>query len=153
VRRLAIALAGVAALGAGAVAPLAAPQDGVSTDAEVRRAKAEHSTERVPLAEKLRRELRAERRRAERLRRAILRETPGTPAERHLEAIAACESGDDPDATSAGGLYRGKHQFDMRTWSAVGGRGDPAAATETEQDWRALLLYQRRGNQPWPVCG
>ncbi len=71
----------------------------------------------------------------------------------HLQAIARCESGGNPRAVSANGLYRGKYQFDLRTWASVGGRGDPAAAPEREQDHRAMLLYQRRGAQPWPVCG
>ena len=40
-------------------------------------------------------------------------------------AIAACESGGDPAAVGGGGLYRGKYQFDRRTWRSVGGAGDP----------------------------
>jgi Transglycosylase-like domain len=71
----------------------------------------------------------------------------------HLAAIAACESGGDPTAIGGGGLYRGKYQFDMSTWSSVGGTGDPAAAPEAEQDMRAAMLYEQRGAAPWPVCG
>ena len=70
-----------------------------------------------------------------------------------LESIAACESGGDPHAVSAGGSYRGKYQFDYGTWESVGGHGDPAAAPEAEQDYRAALLYERSGSSPWPVCG
>ena len=70
-----------------------------------------------------------------------------------LEAIASCESGGDPGAVSADGSYRGKYQFDPGTWASVGGDGDPAAAPEAEQDYRAALLYQRSGSSPWPVCG
>jgi hypothetical protein len=70
-----------------------------------------------------------------------------------LEAIAACESGGDPGAIGGGGLYRGKYQFDFQTWAAVGGSGDPAAASEAEQDMRAAMLYKRAGATPWPVCG
>jgi hypothetical protein len=70
-----------------------------------------------------------------------------------LEAIAACESGGDPTAVSADGTYRGKYQFDTGTWASVGGTGDPAAAPEDEQDYRAALLYQRSVTSPWPVCG
>jgi hypothetical protein len=70
-----------------------------------------------------------------------------------LEAIAACESGGDPRAIGGGGLYRGKYQFDLGTWAAVGGSGDPVAASEAEQDMRAALLYERAGATPWPVCG
>jgi hypothetical protein len=70
-----------------------------------------------------------------------------------LEAIAACESGGDPSAVDASGTYRGKYQFDMATWASVGGSGDPAAASEAEQDARAAQLYARSGSTPWPVCG
>jgi hypothetical protein len=70
-----------------------------------------------------------------------------------LERIAACESGGDPKAIGGGGLYRGKYQFDLGTWASVGGSGDPAAASEFEQDVRAAALYRSRGAQPWPVCG
>ena len=70
-----------------------------------------------------------------------------------LESIAACESGGDPTAIGGGGLYRGKYQFDMGTWASVGGSGDPAAASEAEQDMRAAMLYARAGATPWPVCG
>lgn len=71
----------------------------------------------------------------------------------HLEAIAQCESGGDPTAIGGGGLYRGKYQFSVATWQAVGGSGDPAAAPEAEQDRRAAILYERSGPGQWPVCG
>jgi len=70
-----------------------------------------------------------------------------------LESIAACESGGDPTAVDPSGTYRGKYQFDLGTWAAVGGSGDPAAAPEAEQDYRAALLYSQSGSSPWPVCG
>jgi peptidoglycan hydrolase-like protein with peptidoglycan-binding domain len=70
-----------------------------------------------------------------------------------LEAIAECESGGDPTAVSASGRYRGKYQFDMATWRSVGGKGDPAKASEAEQDRRAAKLLKREGTAPWPVCG
>ncbi|HEX2391617.1 MAG TPA: transglycosylase family protein [Solirubrobacterales bacterium] len=70
-----------------------------------------------------------------------------------LEAIASCESGGDPTVVSSDGTYRGKYQFDQGTWESVGGHGDPAAAPEAEQDYRAALLYSRSGSSPWPVCG
>jgi soluble lytic murein transglycosylase-like protein len=70
-----------------------------------------------------------------------------------LESIASCESGGDPTAVSSDGTYRGKYQFDSGTWASVGGSGDPAAAPELEQDYRAALLYQRAGSSPWPICG
>ena len=70
-----------------------------------------------------------------------------------LDAIARCESRGDPAAVSADGLYRGKYQFDMATWQSVGGSGDPALASEAEQDRRAHALAAERGTAPWPVCG
>jgi soluble lytic murein transglycosylase-like protein len=69
-----------------------------------------------------------------------------------LEAIAACESGGDPTAVNPAGYY-GKYQFDLGTWASVGGSGNPADASEAEQDYRAALLYSRAGASPWPVCG
>jgi hypothetical protein len=70
----------------------------------------------------------------------------------HLQAIAQCESGGDPTAIGGGGLYRGKYQFSVATWQAVGGTGDPAAAPEAEQDRRAIVLYDTSGPGQWPVC-
>lgn len=78
---------------------------------------------------------------------------PGGVSIGTLEAIAACESGGDPGAVSADGTYRGKYQFDQGTWESVGGSGDPAAAPEDEQDYRAALLYSEAGSSPWPICG
>jgi len=71
----------------------------------------------------------------------------------HLQAIAQCESGGDPTAIGGGGLYRGKYQFSVATWQAVGGSGDPAVAPEAEQDRRAIILYNTSGPGQWPVCG
>ncbi len=69
-----------------------------------------------------------------------------------LEKIAQCESGGDPTAVSASGQYRGKYQFDLATWRSVGGKGDPAKASEAEQDRRAAILLKRKGTSPWPNC-
>ncbi len=70
----------------------------------------------------------------------------------HLRRIAQCESGGDHRAVSAGGTYRGLLQFDYGTWSSVGGRGDPAAASRWEQWGRGVRLYRARGPAPWPAC-
>lgn len=79
---------------------------------------------------------------------------PITTQERELlDKIAQCESKGDPTVVSANGLYRGKYQFDRATWKTVGGTGDPAAASEEEQDQRAAILLRQRGTAPWPVCG
>jgi Transglycosylase-like domain/Putative peptidoglycan binding domain len=69
-----------------------------------------------------------------------------------LERIAQCESGGDPTAVSSNGRYFGKYQFSRATWRSVGGRGNPARASEAEQDRRAAILYERRGGAPWPNC-
>jgi hypothetical protein len=77
--------------------------------------------------------------------------TPGVRA--ILASIAACESHGNPRAIGGGGAFRGKYQFTYGTWAGVGGRGDPAAASESEQDIRAAILLQRTGGSAWPVCG
>jgi hypothetical protein len=79
-----------------------------------------------------------------------VRESPRLP--HILRRIAECESGGDPTAVSAGGRYRGKYQFSMDTWEALGGEGDPAEAPEWLQDRLALKLYRRAGTSPWPNC-
>jgi hypothetical protein len=84
--------------------------------------------------------------------RGDLREARAPAASPVLEAIAACESGGDPTADTGNGFY-GKYQFTLETWSAVGGIGNPAQASEAEQDRRAAILYAQAGASPWPVCG
>jgi hypothetical protein len=99
-------------------------------------------------------QIRAEHRAALRKqRREAFATLPGGVTIETLESIAACESGGDPTAVSSDGSYRGKYQFHPSTWEAVGGSGDPAAASEDEQDYRAALLYSQSGSSPWPVCG
>jgi hypothetical protein len=88
-----------------------------------------------------------------RRRREAFATLPGGVSIETLTAIAACESGGDPAIVSSDGSYRGKYQFDYGTWESVGGSGDPAAAPEAEQDYRAALLYAQSGSSPWPVCG
>jgi hypothetical protein len=96
------------------------------------------------------RELKQARREARAKRRAAERRAAVPP---QLQAIAQCESGGDPHSVSSSGTYRGKYQFSRETWAAVGGSGDPAAASEAEQDKRAAILYARSGPGQWPVCG
>jgi hypothetical protein len=69
-----------------------------------------------------------------------------------MQAIAQCESGGNPSADTGNGFY-GKYQFTLETWQAVGGTGNPAHASEAEQDRRAAALYAQAGPSPWPVCG
>jgi hypothetical protein len=86
-------------------------------------------------------------------RQKLFASLPGGVSQATLDAIGACESGGDPTAVSSDGTYRGKYQFDYGTWESMGGSGDPAAASESEQDYRAALLYAASGSSPWPVCG
>ena len=89
-----------------------------------------------------------------RLRKRIarLQRGGGSTASAGLQAIAACESGGNPSTNTGNGFY-GKYQFTQATWQSVGGTGNPAAASEAEQDRRAAALYARSGSSPWPVCG
>jgi hypothetical protein len=102
----------------------------------------------------VKRQIAAERRAdARRERRQLFASLPAGVTPETLESIALCESGGDPTALSSDGSYRGKYQFDYGTWESVGGSGDPAAAPEDEQDYRAALLYAQSGSSPWPICG
>jgi Transglycosylase-like domain/Putative peptidoglycan binding domain len=71
---------------------------------------------------------------------------------RIMRLIAQCESGGNPRAISRGGTYRGKWQFSRATWRSLGGRGDPAKASESAQDRIAMKLYRRSGTKSWPAC-
>ena len=64
-----------------------------------------------------------------------------------LRAIAACESHGNPRAIGGGGAYRGMFQMTFHIWAAVGGHGDPAAASVAEQylPRRARLRALRLG--------
>ena len=81
----------------------------------------------------------------------LTKSPPGTASGR-LEAIAQCESGGDPTAVSPSGQYRGKYQFSRATWRGLGGKGDPAAAPEAEQDRMAAKLLATQGPGAWPSC-
>ena len=105
------------------------------------------------ISHQIKAEERAAARKRQRGREEQFAELPGGVSISTLEAIASCESGGDPTAVSSDGTYRGKYQFDYGTWESVGGSGDPAAASEAEQDYRAALLYTQSGSSPWPVCG
>ena len=85
-------------------------------------------------------------------RSSVKRGATGVGLPRILRLIAECESGGNPRAVSPGGQYRGKYQFSVDTWQNLGGTGDPADASEAEQDRIALKLYRRSGTAPWPSC-
>jgi hypothetical protein len=129
---------------------LIAKRDGRRKPKVVRTAKQTHWSDRA-----LRRSIRQLRKRSQRVRRQIRAKRAGlTPSVKGvLERIAACESHGNPRAISASGTFRGKYQFSFGTWAAVGGKGDPAAAPESEQDRRAAILLRRTGGSAWPVCG
>jgi peptidoglycan hydrolase-like protein with peptidoglycan-binding domain len=76
----------------------------------------------------------------------------GSSAAAALARIAQCESGGDP-TTNTGNGYYGKYQFTLATWHRMGGTGNPARASEAEQDRIAARLYAQEGAAPWPVCG
>lgn len=71
--------------------------------------------------------------------------------------VANCESGDRHSWDHYNGnphlrdnsRYRGKWQMGFSEWRGTGGSGDPADASESEQDYRAHLLFLARGWQPW----
>ncbi len=69
-----------------------------------------------------------------------------------LQRIARCESGGNPRAVSATGIYRGKYQFSRTTWRELGGKGDPARAPESVQDRLAAKLLLLAGLSAWPNC-
>lgn len=96
------------------------------------------------------RKLRAATQAAKRKRRAA---QPKVSIPPQMESIANCESHGNPRSIGGGGLYRGKYQMTTSIWASVGGKGDPAAASEAEQDRRAAMLYNRSGPGQWPVCG
>ena len=100
----------------------------------------------------LRVSIKREERRDARRAKARARAAEHASASPTLEAIAACESGGNPGANTGNGFY-GKYQFTLSTWQSVGGSGNPASASEAEQNKRAALLYARAGASPWPVCG
>jgi len=84
---------------------------------------------------------------------ARFRPLPGGVSMATLKKIASCESGGNPRAVSANGLYHGKYQFHPDTWRSVGGTGLPSRAPEVEQDYRAATLLVESGPGQWPVCG
>lgn len=69
-----------------------------------------------------------------------------------LEQLRKCESGGNY-ANKKNPLYRGAYQYDYSTWANYQGYYDPADAPAAVQDQKAWETYQRRGWQPWPVCG
>jgi hypothetical protein len=151
----------VAAIAFPAAAASASAEGGGGSKVAVAPARPAALTALVGPVRSFRRTVRVTVTRIEAQRRAALRRErqelfatlPAGVSQATLDAIGACESGGDPTAVSSDGSYRGKYQFDYGTWESMGGSGDPAAAPEAEQDYRAALLYAQAGSSPWPVCG
>lgn len=86
---------------------------------------------------------------------------PSTPSPEQWAALRLCESSGNYSVVSSNGLYHGAYQFYQPTWDGLAnqlGRSDlvglaPSQAAPADQDALALLLWQQRGNQPWPHCG
>lgn len=68
-----------------------------------------------------------------------------------LASIRACESGGDY-ATNTGNGYYGAYQFDLQTWQAAGGTGNPASASPAEQDAVAAAWIAAGHRSAWPNC-
>ncbi len=79
-------------------------------------------------------------------------EDRGRPTPAQWARLRDCESSGDYAADTHNG-YFGAYQANLLTWESNGFAGNPAAATPATQDAFAVLLYARRGPQPWPVCG
>ena len=67
-----------------------------------------------------------------------------------LAKLRSCEGG--YGSWNPAGPYYGAYQFDERTWNSVSG-APYGSASPAQQDEAAWRLYQKRGWQPWPVCG
>lgn len=85
----------------------------------------------------------------------VTRRSPQTTTPRSsssdLASIRACESGGDY-TTDTGNGYYGAYQFTLSTWASVGGSGNPADASPSEQDSRAQMLIDSGYRSAWPNC-
>ena len=84
----------------------------------------------------------------------------GEPTAAQWQKLRQCESGNNYEALSAGGRFRGAYQFSQSTWNWVAGQVapqlvdvDPAEAAAGDQDNMAINLFHMRGASQWPVCG
>ena len=66
--------------------------------------------------------------------------------------VAQCESGGDWSTNTGNGYYGGL-QFSQQTWTANGGSGSPANASQAEQERVAENVLATQGPGAWPVCG
>jgi hypothetical protein len=68
------------------------------------------------------------------------------------DAVAQCESGGNWAANTGNGKYGGL-QFKPDTWAALGGVGNPAAASRDQQIAVANRVLASQGLDAWPKCG
>lgn len=68
------------------------------------------------------------------------------------ERLRRCESSGNYQ-TDTGNGFGGAYQFTRSSWRAVGGSGNPAHASRSEQDRRAKALLRLQGPKAWPKCG
>jgi hypothetical protein len=68
-----------------------------------------------------------------------------------LASIRACESGGNY-STNTGNGYYGAYQFNLGTWQAAGGTGNPATASPAEQDAVAAAWIAAGNRSAWPNC-
>jgi hypothetical protein len=67
------------------------------------------------------------------------------------DELALCESGQNWEIDTGNGYFGGL-QFSVSTWRYVGGLASPSASSRLEQIYRANLLWETQGWQPWPGC-
>lgn len=67
-------------------------------------------------------------------------------------AVADCESGLNPRASSSGGTYLGLWQFHIETWRSYGGSGDPRDHSPHVQTQVAWRVFADHGWGAWPGC-
>ena len=76
---------------------------------------------------------------------------PSWPPIDMWDELAACESGQNWEIDTGNGYFGGL-QFSLSTWRWVGGLATPSASSRMEQIYRANLLWETQGWQPWPGC-
>lgn len=76
---------------------------------------------------------------------------PAANASSDWDRLAQCESGGDWNINTGNGYYGGL-QFSQQSWEAVGGSGNPAQASKSEQIQRGEQLRQIQGWGAWPSC-
>ena len=74
-------------------------------------------------------------------------------SDRTWTALAACESGGNPNSVSdSNPTYYGAFQFSLATWHSVGGTGNPTDHSYEVQLAMAKKLQARSGWSQWPKC-